>query len=825
MSRVIQVIRTVGAKGDTGIGLATMASIASLRSTSGVSLPSQIEVQSSDYTVSNSAIAELVGASRKCVGGTFVKVAAGSENGGTLIVASDGTKWARVWDGANAIPEWWTVGDATNGVYSDTDAISKAFGQMPSGGTVHLQREKTYLGETVAIGKGCRLVGGTIKRPQLVRTTLAATASIGATSVTVTSATGFRVGMFVQIASGTAYGDLATSDSTNFSITNIVGNVITLSQSVQVAKSSGASFFQIADQLNYSGAIDANVDCNVYLDGVTFDGNEAQNAISHSWTVNNLGAFGGRLQNFRAHNCIVVNQPSECFAVATRAWVTDCYFENVWGACIHGSADNSSDYDPGGVWISSCYFENVCRSTAAENGHSAQIGVYTQSNNTQQIGFDDCVFENTNNGYISSAVSNLLSICHCRARDCKGIAFDANRTTVLQGPIVVDNQFEDCGNLTIGGSGDVPTNNGVRITGNVFLNTAIRALGCVDSLIAHNTFRFNSTYQTNRTSGYWHNLGFGTALLVGYECDVIDNSFENESTSSASLEVGVYLYGFSGNPLAMRCDENRIVGFKTSVKTLDNLPSLPWRNSISRNQITIPVVSGNRFGIDCTLSGTEICDNQIYSASSADVVGIRTQGVDTDTNSALIAGQIKNNKVVGCAIWLRTSWFDNIIDGNVYDGAYDWLSGSSRQRLGVNQKVDTVSGKRILSMTIGSQTLVNGLLQLITTAGGNMATPAEAGLDLYSADGSYPIGKIVAQSISSDYAQSKVILRATSHIINGPLNDDLVVDGAQGDVTIRGSAKVGSLADGSAPNSTIYYSTTQAKLVYKNASGTVHVLY
>ena len=784
-----------------------------------------IEISSGTYTVpsDSTVIADVRGLTRHWVGGVFVKDNTATIDGGCVIANTAGDKYVRQWDKTNAVPEFYRLG--VDSIASDTDAISRALSQLNNGGTVHLQREKIYIGETVAIGKGCTITGGTIKRAQLVRTTLAANASVAATSITVTSATGFRVGMYIQIASGTAYADLATNDSTNFSITNIVGNVITLNQAVQVAKSSGASVFQIADQLNYSGAINANIDCNVYLDNVTFDGNESQNAISRAWTVNNLGVFSSRLQNFRVNGCLITNQPSECFTIATRAWFTDCYFNNVWGSCIHGSADNAADYEPGGIWINSCYFENVCRSTAAENGHSTELGVYTQSQNTQHVGFDDCVLEDTNNGYIVSAVSNLLSILRCRAKDCKGIAFDANRTTAIEGPIVVDNQFQDCGNLTIGGAGDVPTNIGVRITGNVFVNTAIRAVGLVDSLIGHNTFRFNSTYQTNRTSGYWHSLGVDTALLVGYECDVIDNSIENESTASASLEFGVYLYGFAANPLALRCDENRIVGFKTSVKTLDNTPISPWRNSISRNQITIPVIAGNRFGIECTLSGTEITDNQIYSASSASVVGIRAVGVDTDTTPTLIAGQIKNNKVVGCVTWLRTSWFDSIIDGNIYDGAYDWLSGSTRQRHGINQKIDTISGTRLLTIGLGNGSLINGVLTMNSTGGGSLATPVVAGMKLYSGDGAYAIGEVLARSQTSDLVQSRIALRAASNVVTPVLNDDLVIDGVRGDVTIRGSVGVGSIADGSAPNSTIYYSTTQSKLVYKNSAGTVNVLY
>ena len=369
-----------------------------------------IEISSGTYTVpsDSTVIADVRGLTRHWVGGVFVKDNTATVDGGCVIANTAGDKYIRQWDKTNAVPEFYRLG--VDSIASDTDAISRALSQLNNGGTVHLQREKIYIGETVAIGKGCTITGGTIKRAQLVRTTLAANASVAATSITVTSATGFRVGMSIQIASGTAYADLATNDSTNFSITNIVGNVITLNQAVQVAKSSGASVFQIADQLNYSGAINANVDCNVFLDNVTFDGNESQNAISRAWTVNNLGVFASRLQNFRVNGCLIINQPSECFTVATRAWFTDCYFNNVWGSCIHGSAANLADYDPGGVWINSCYFENVCRSTAAENGHSTELGVYTQSQNTQHVGFDDCVLEDTNNGLINLLRGRVSSL-------------------------------------------------------------------------------------------------------------------------------------------------------------------------------------------------------------------------------------------------------------------------------------------------------------------------------------------------------------------------------------------------------------------------------
>ena len=44
-------------------------------------------------------------------------------------------------------------------------------------------------------------------------------------------------------------------------------------------------------------------------------------------------------------------------------------------------------------------------------------------------------------------------------------------------------------------------------------------------------------------------------------------------------------------------------------------------------------------------------------------------------------------------------------------------------------------------------------------------------------------------------------------------------------LTASGYISVGTLTDAAAPNNSIYYSSTQSKLVYKNSGGTVNVLY
>ena len=56
-------------------------------------------------------------------------------------------------------------------------------------------------------------------------------------------------------------------------------------------------------------------------------------------------------------------------------------------------------------------------------------------------------------------------------------------------------------------------------------------------------------------------------------------------------------------------------------------------------------------------------------------------------------------------------------------------------------------------------------------------------------------------------------------------NDTAFSDLQAGNLTASGTITPGSLADAAAANGTIYYSTDQSKLVYKDSGGTVNVLY
>jgi hypothetical protein len=51
------------------------------------------------------------------------------------------------------------------------------------------------------------------------------------------------------------------------------------------------------------------------------------------------------------------------------------------------------------------------------------------------------------------------------------------------------------------------------------------------------------------------------------------------------------------------------------------------------------------------------------------------------------------------------------------------------------------------------------------------------------------------------------------------------VEGSSSNITLNGALIPVNLADANAPNNSIYYSTTQSKLVYKDSGGSVNDLY
>jgi hypothetical protein len=767
-----------------------------------------VNIESGTYTVPNNTTVdtELRGVSRQWIGGLFVRDDSATVNGGTVIQNNAGHRYVRQWDQVNIVPEFFRVG--TNGLRNDTDAINAAASQLPSGGTIRLQNKKTYFGKQVTVNPGTKLTGGIIKRIQLAQTTLAAQANAGATTITVTSSAAFRIGMEIQIATGLGSQDTATRDSGWFTISSISGNTITLSRATLYTMASGASVFEICLQFACSETSTAVNDTDVICENVTFDGNNTQNNETHSWTLNNCAIVSGYLQGMVFNSCKFIDMPSDVVTVAGKAWFNDCEWRDVYGACVHGSS--STDEGSEGIWINACIAENVCISSAEENGHGPYAGFYTQSARTRDIRIHDCRLTDLNFGYVFSNQHPGMYLTNSRVENARGIVKDIFRTTVQEAPKIIGNTFIEAGNIATGGVGDVHLNTGLVIANNSFINTAIRCLGNKGAVIAKNTFRWTSNYQSRLDNEEIDSIDANYGVLLSGEVQFEGNVLINESPTSASLTHGIFVLAYDSFAPRFNADNNRIEGFSVGIETSQgsNTEPSPTAFAMRGNIILIPTMTGTRRGILSRISGGQIIGNTVVASSSANAIGIYAQGVD-DTD--VLAGPVMGNTVLGCATWLQTGFLDNIITNNVYEGVYDHISSSTLQRIGANTKIETVDGVR----------------QGVTEIGGDLFLRKPGGSQIYLNDGAFVgsyevacpgIGPVLGGLGELGNLGLYVFTGGTPRTLGAELKHNLVFEH-------KGGVQLASMSDASAANSTLYFSTTAGKVAWKDSGGTVNALY
>jgi|694.fasta_scaffold22601_4 hypothetical protein len=775
-----------------------------------------VYISNGTYIVPNNTTvdAELRGVSRQWIGGLFVRDDSATVDGGVVIANNGGAKYVRQWDNVNVFPEFFRVG--SNGLRNDTDAISTAASKLPSGGTIRLQNKKTYFGKQVTVNPGTKLIGGTIKRIQLAQSTLAAQANAGATTITVTSSASFRIGMEIQIATGLGYQDTATRDSGSFTITNITGNVITLSRATLYTMASGASVFETCLQFACSETATVVNDTDVVCDHVTFNGNNTQNNQSHSWTLNNCSIVSGYMQGMIFDKCKFIDMPSDVVTVAGKAWFNNCEWRDVYGACVHGSA--ATENSAIGVSIKGCFAKNVCISSAAENGHGTYVGFYTQSASTKDVRIENCRLEDLNFGYIFSHQTPGIFLLGCRVEGARGIFADIFRTTADEAPKVIGNTFINAGNIITGGVGDVHLNTGLVISNNSFLNTSIRCVGNKDAIITANSFRWTSNYQTRMTAGEIDSIGENYGVLLSGEVQFSDNAMVNEAPTAAALTHGVFVLAYTGFQPRFNADNNRIEGFSTGIETSQGseLTPTPTAFAMRGNLIVIPTMAGTRRGILSRISGAQIVGNTVIASSATNAIGVYVQGVDTGTTPTLIAGPLIGNTVLGCATWCETGWFDNVITNNVYEGAYNNIT-SPLQRIGANTKIETIGGVRQGLTEIGGRVFAQNDLVMRKTGGSQ----------IYLGDGDFVgsyelaspgLGPIVGGLGARGNLGLYVYTGSSTRTLGAEIKHNLVFEP-------KGGVQLASITDASAANSTLYFSTTANKVVWKDSGGTVNALY
>jgi hypothetical protein len=121
-----------------------------------------------------------------------------------------------------------------------------------------------------------------------------------------------------------------------------------------------------------------------------------------------------------------------------------------------------------------------------------------------------------------------------------------------------------------------------------------------------------------------------------------------------------------------------------------------------------------------------------------------------------------------------------------------------------NPITQTLSANPVSSGTGNNLTIIGGS-GIISGSGGNLIL--QGGINA----GSGTPGKVIIQQVSGQTANLQEWQNASGTVLCS--------------INASGTFQPVSLADASAPNNSIYYSTTASKLVYKSSNGTVNNLY
>ena len=268
--------------------------------------------------------------------------------------------------------------NAVGNLYADssvTGSIAWAASLIPTNGTIKLH-PGTYMVDRTTTITGATLEGkgATIKRIAQISTTTDNTITAGATtSITVADATGFLVGQSIAVKMSDN-----TYTASNYTISSIVGNVITVSAAFTPSSSGGTSTVYLSfDTLTVTGT---------KIHDLEIDGNKS------NWTW------------YKWENT------SEIKATGSNNHIASCYIHDAPGECIQEKASVPWNYLP--VSTNNIYKNNLIQNINGNGVHlSASLGALIEGNYIDNTNLDGAnVGHNGGNIGFSSQVSGLRVI-------------------------------------------------------------------------------------------------------------------------------------------------------------------------------------------------------------------------------------------------------------------------------------------------------------------------------------------------------------------------------------------------------------------------------
>jgi len=557
-------------------------------------------------------------------------------------------------------------------------------------GVISLKPKQTYVVDReITMLDGQTLIGNkaVIKRVnQVVTTTTTAITAGVTTSVTLTSATGFSIGQEVAFAqNGVARGSLVfgVSLSVKRTITNIVGNIITLNAAPDINLTSGSTCF-----LAFV-SVEMAEDCEV--SGLRFDGNKANWSYNRWEVICELSTLSGKNGQLIENN-LFINSPSECII----PFGDDCLISNNKFKDSNGNAVHLSG-------VQNCIIsKNIGKNGNIDSAVGHQDGFVSVSNENLQI----IISDNIARQYISGvgAINGTDDDFTVSGNDfydmyCFGIegGSDVANVTITGNRIknVPTNTAARPGSPNYGGivltaltsgkytivnnivSGVVGTNRGLAISGttgnaangftvnnNQFDGTSIVS-NISDYEMASNKFNGQLTIGTSVRGDIHHNRVSVAAGVVAVQLNA-SNTYEDISICDNKIQGGIFGLSLTSNATLYKGisvkrnkfynQTNRGFNFETFANTLsgmwiednefftgpDALTSyigcVMYANdvTVARNKCINDGAAGTRIGITAAVGGTKtnvlIYDNEVRGDWSHTILLTASTGVYASRN-------------------------------------------------------------------------------------------------------------------------------------------------------------------------------------------------
>lgn len=675
----------------------TVDNYISLRATAGNRLSDRIVVKDFTYT--------FAGISYTTYGGVFVKMPTGTENGGTVLVASDGTIWHRVWDKTHVQPEWWQCGGYdengniytdkntnTNGIYSDADRFEAA---LNVGTVMELTGSKTYtIDKTVTVPNKKTIRGNncTIKRIDFAPITLTANipAPLGGTgTIQVSSTAQLRAGSSITVINNAAqYGGLIKNNSTTQlytnSVTSISGNTVSLSNS------GWNGTYVIGNNVYLRLSIFA-VSGSANFFGINFDGNSTFYPVE-DWNAQYIISSSTNAADnpLIIDNITIKNNTGECLDISAGR-VTNVYAENCSGSVIHLSGGSIPDSKRGGT-IQNITAQDVCKSFNYTADPYPQLVNHNEAVITVSIGAKNWFIDNIK---VDTAISLIgpidandgdLYVNNARCENMKYIIYEINGGFVdpagTKNIAITNSYFKNCG-MFVAGGGDPIYN--LKLNNNTFINCMFLVDKVFNFEFVNNHVLsennptwsgFDFTLYGLRATGYYGHkaiMRLGNALLGDIRIE--NNTFRGFPTVTTEFRHGI-LFGWdtSANDTSNNGYEttgenisvigNKVINYQNGIsfnRIMGNTFYKAWKNlTVAGNTVKMNNDQiASSWGIYCP-PGAKVYDNTVYGQDNNGepnscpiyVAGLHNSSANTGTTPG---AHVYNNTIWGnnqIALWV-----------------------------------------------------------------------------------------------------------------------------------------------------------------------------